>query len=329
MSTSASFDFDAGLTPFLHSHVHSVMGAFGLNASILDSANLGWKLGLTCNKRAKVDVIMPTYEQERRRHGERIIEMTGTYLRFVCASNMPPVKLGGVGTEEREEGPIKVIDEDPTIEDPDKRHLNKFFANNMNFLLGIDCEYGHTVLTPTRNPANPLSLDNVQPDKATVVRWGVRAPNPRLSYHKDATGYLYDLLGRGSKLTVVLFGSDFQGTAGARVAKFAQHIAQPTSFAQRWSDLIDVVVLTKLLPVDLEEFLAQDSEEARAIKGLVESAARVGYDDELPGKDAHSVYGVNHAKGAAVVIRPDLWTGISVFPDEGHALDQYFGRFLL
>ena len=66
-----------------------------------------------------------------------------------------------------------------------------------------------------------------------------------------------------------------------------------------------------------------------SIKGLVESAARVGYDDELPGKDAHSVYGVNHAKGAAVVIRPDLWTGISVFPDEGHALDQYFGRFLL
>lgn len=45
--------------------------------------------------------------------------------------------------------------------------------------------------------------------------------------------------------------------------------------------------------------------------------------------NVHSVCGVSHAKGAAVVIQPGLWTGITVHPNEGHTVYQYFDRFLI
>lgn len=46
-------------------HVHSVMGAFGLNASILDSANLAWRLGFVAQNNARIDALLPTYSGER------------------------------------------------------------------------------------------------------------------------------------------------------------------------------------------------------------------------------------------------------------------------
>lgn len=65
------------------------MGAFGLNGSILDAANLAWKVGLVAKNQARLDVLLPTYNSERRKHAVRIIEVSGSYLRFVCGSVLP------------------------------------------------------------------------------------------------------------------------------------------------------------------------------------------------------------------------------------------------
>ncbi|KAF7183364.1 hypothetical protein CNMCM7691_003563 [Aspergillus felis] len=80
-------------------HVHSVMGAFGLNASILDSANLAWKLGLCASSAADIKSLMPTYDRERRLHAVRIIETSGKYLRFVCNSELPIAQLYEAGAD--------------------------------------------------------------------------------------------------------------------------------------------------------------------------------------------------------------------------------------
>lgn len=64
------------------------MGAFGLNASILDAANLAWKLGLAAKGEAQLKTILKTYGDERRDHAVRIIEVSGTYLRFICGSSL-------------------------------------------------------------------------------------------------------------------------------------------------------------------------------------------------------------------------------------------------
>jgi len=311
-------------------HVHSVMGAFGLNSSILDSANLAWKMGLCARGLADLEKLMPTYEQERRRHAVRVIETSGTYLRFVCNSKAPVVRLDGVGTEPREDDgeDVRPIPEGITAEsDPDRRFLMEFFFKLGSFLLGIDFKYGHSVLNPPQKIQHEHSLSRLRHTPATEVRWGVRAPSPRVMLSQEKAGYLYDAFGGADKLTILVFASNFQGPILRRLTALDAYLASPQSFYNRFGQtkMFKIVLVTNLLPLDYEEHFSGDN--ADALKFLREHGTLV-WDDQLPGRDAHIVYGVDHAKGAVMVVRPDLWTGVSVFPDEVDLLDEYLGRFL-
>ncbi|GBE80915.1 hypothetical protein SCP_0306370 [Sparassis crispa] len=310
-------------------HVHSVMGAFGLNASILDSANLAWKMGLCARGLADTEKLMPTYEHERRRHAVRIIETSGTYLRFVCASNAPIVRLDGVGTEAREdEDDRPALPKEITEEaDPGRRFLKEFFAKLGAFLLGVDFEYGHNLLNPPQQIRNDVSLSRVLPKPATEVAWGVRAPSPRVTLSQQKTGYLYDVCGGADKFTLLVFASNFQGPILRGLTALDAHLASSQSFYNRFgrSNMFKIVLITNLLPLDYEDHFAGN---ATGTLEYLRKIATLVWDDQLPGRDAHTVYGVDHAKGAVAVVRPDLWTGISVLPGEAEMLDEYFERFL-
>lgn len=54
-------------------------------------------------------------------------------------------------------------------------------------------------------------------------------------------------------------------------------------------------------------------------------------DDRQPDEDAHYYWcGVNHARGAVVVVRPELVVGMSAWPEgAAGALEEYFSRFLI
>lgn len=155
------------------------MGAFGLNASILDSANLAWKLGLVAKDRARLDVLLPTYSAERRSHAVRIIETSGRYLRFVCGSDLAVVSdLGGPSTVANHVGSSEqnVPKETPGHEKPrtegasasesgagtteaDLAFLKNFFSENGQFLLGTDCAYdASAVVAPQPGQTKNLSL---------------------------------------------------------------------------------------------------------------------------------------------------------------------------
>ncbi|KDQ24257.1 hypothetical protein PLEOSDRAFT_1067151 [Pleurotus ostreatus PC15] len=312
-------------------HVHSVLGAFGLNASILDAANLGWKLGWTIKGLASPEKLIHTYGEERRRHAVRIIEVSGTYLRFVSESGIDVSKLQGIGTEKREDQEADdglVFDKQLQAVDPDKAFLKAFFAKNIPFLLGIDVPYGHSELNPPRTVDSfngVSSLKTVSKRQATEVRWGVRAPNPRVTFSLTSTGYLYDTFEGPTKFPIIIFGSDLKGPVRRRLAALDQYLSSPNSFVNKFGrEQFTLVGITMQLPGDIDETLAADGDLEYLRKNV-----RWISDDHLPGSDAHTVYGVNHALGAVVVVRPDLWAGITVVPDEGAALDEYFSGFLL
>ncbi|WP_079063519.1 FAD-dependent monooxygenase, partial [Streptacidiphilus griseoplanus] len=66
-------------------HVHSPAGGMGMNTSIQDSANLGWKLAAVLRDRAP-DALLDTYETERRPVGRRVLRMSGALLRGVLTT---------------------------------------------------------------------------------------------------------------------------------------------------------------------------------------------------------------------------------------------------
>ncbi|KAL2052330.1 hypothetical protein ABVK25_007489 [Lepraria finkii] len=165
-------------------HVHSVMGAFGLNASIMDSANLAWKLGLCALNLAKPSILLPTYDTERRAHANRIIRVSGSYLRFVCNSDFPLADFTKVSGLPDLPGAIKYTS------GQDLDFLAQFFKTNGQFLLGVDAPYFHTPISPapksgarvaiapkkwrqsTKSPSLLLSQSNRIP---------LRRPNRRLN----------------------------------------------------------------------------------------------------------------------------------------------------
>ncbi|KAG5221778.1 phenol monooxygenase [Salix suchowensis] len=218
--------------------------------------------------------VVHTYGEERRRHAVRIIEVSGTYLRFISESGIDVSKLQGIGTEKREDQEADdglVFDKQLQAVDPDKAFLKAFFAKNTPFLLGIDVPYGHSELNP---PRTARASTAPYPSATRCTR-----PIPQLP-----------------ELVRQKFGRD----------------------------QFTLVGITMQLPGDIDEALAADGDLEYLRKNV-----RWISDDHLPGSDAHSVYGVNHALGAVVVVRPDLWAGITVVPDEGVALDEYFSGFLL
>ncbi|KAK4695814.1 hypothetical protein P7C71_g2001, partial [Lecanoromycetidae sp. Uapishka_2] len=294
-------------------HIHSVMGAFGLNASIMDSANLAWKLGMCAQNQAKLSSLGPTYDSERRYHANRIIHVSGSYLRFICNStfplaNFPHVKKEWPALPE----PQKYQPAEGELQE-DLRFLKTFFGNNGPFLLGIDADYPPSVI----NPQNETT--------AIAPRNGVRAPNPRVCLSSEQTGYLYDVLTGASRLHLVIFASDLQGPVRKRLRKLSAAMSDRSSFFQRFGALsrFNPVLVTKCVPHEAAILLASEGLD------MLRETCTIVYDDRAPDEDAHTCYEVDHAKGAIVFVRPDLWVGTSVFIDQVDELSRYFEEWLV
>ncbi|KAL8861115.1 MAG: hypothetical protein Q9178_002329 [Gyalolechia marmorata] len=295
-------------------HIHSVMGAFGLNASIMDSANLAWKIGMCAQNKAKLSTLGPTYDSERRYHANRIIHVSGSYLRFICNSTFPLAEFNHVN---KEWPPLPEPQKyQPTAGKPeeDLEFLKTFFGNNGPFLLGIDADYAPSVLVPYKSPAAAIAPRN-----------GVRAPNPRVCFDMEKTGYLYDALTGAARLHLVIFASDLQGPVRDKLKRLAAAMSDPSSFFRRFGGLarFNPVLITKCISYEADSFLMSDGLD------ILRENCTVLYDDRAPDEDAHTCYEVDHAKGAIVFVRPDLWIGTSVFLDQVEELDKYFEAWLV
>ncbi|KAI5926689.1 FAD binding domain-containing protein [Camillea tinctor] len=314
-------------------HVHSVMGAFGLNASILDAANIAWKIGFASKGAAKIDALLLTYSSERRRHAVKIIEVSGTYLRIVCGSDLEVPNLRDVellGEKERtihqvdanKGRPSSVQNSNAKVEDTtDPKILTDFIKANGAFLLGIDCPYGPSVISPAASGSKGRV-------PALRVKPGVRAPNPRLCLRTEETGYLYDKLAGPARFHLVVFVSTLAGTQVQQNLKaFVQTLLDQTGFYRRFggAGLFNIVLITKLMPFELEALPSGASE---LVDILMKQGAQILFDDRAPDEDAHTTWGANHERGSVAVIRPDLWVGMSAFPDETDAITEYFEGFL-
>jgi phenol 2-monooxygenase len=359
------------------------MGAFGLNASILDAANLAWKIGLCSKGAAKIDALMPTYDSERRNHAAKIIEISGRYLRFVCNSVLPVAQLLKAGrdpgfdsnglpiegrasdnsngieshkldTENADEspnerngtlngngtngtytngsarqsnGPVKGTGKISSHDDyteadlqKDREWLGGFFSEYGQFLLGTDAPYGKSciVLQIGDNPGAAKRL-------ASSVGNGVRAPNPRVCFNNDRTGYLYDKMKGASRFHLIVFGSDLLGPARRHLTELSRALTDPQSFYNRFGaqDRFNIVLVVKGVPFELEDKFGSGPLDT------LRAAAEVVCDDRPPEEDAHSTYGVDHSTGAIIAVRPDLWVGMSAIPSDLECLDGYFSSFLV
>ncbi|KAL1794446.1 hypothetical protein ACET3X_007867 [Alternaria dauci] len=299
-------------------HVHSTMGAFGYNSTVYDATNLAWKLGLCIKGVADPARLLATYDTERRLSANSVIRYTGAMLRFICRREDPLPVLRGLGEEPEKHNVILASPSANTREAG--AWLGSFFHSTPPLLMsGLGMPLTNTFLSPVATVASgdtrPVKVSN-----------GVRAPNPRIALGKDDASYLYDALKNcGGRFHLILFVSDLQGPVRQKLAHFSSEGLQPGGFFQRYGGhaRFNVVLVTKLLPHEADVLMDGDD-----LK-LLRDAASVVYDDRAPDEDAHYSYAVNHARGAIVVVRPDLFVGTSAWPEDINALEEYFGTFLI
>jgi 2-polyprenyl-6-methoxyphenol hydroxylase-like FAD-dependent oxidoreductase len=65
-------------------HIHTPVGAQGMNTGIQDAVNLGWKLALVCRGRARPGLV-DTYDAERRPVGQFVLRFTDRTFRVVAS----------------------------------------------------------------------------------------------------------------------------------------------------------------------------------------------------------------------------------------------------
>jgi hypothetical protein len=69
-------------------HVHAPLGAQGLNLSMQDAMNLGWKLAAVTQGRAP-HALLDSYERERRPIATRVLKATDTAIRVMMSQHLP------------------------------------------------------------------------------------------------------------------------------------------------------------------------------------------------------------------------------------------------
>jgi hypothetical protein len=67
-------------------HIHSPMGAQGMNTGLQDAYNLGWKLALVVNGHAN-ETLLDSYEQERMPIAQKLLATTDRGFRLVVSDN--------------------------------------------------------------------------------------------------------------------------------------------------------------------------------------------------------------------------------------------------
>jgi phenol 2-monooxygenase len=284
-----------------------------------DAANLGWKLGLCIKKQAEPTILLPTYDSERRIFANRVIRCSGAYLRFICNSHLPLAALRGLDDDlETHDEVLPRLDSTP---ESDFQFVYTFYRRHAMFLLGVEWPIIESAICP------PDRLDEQRP---VSLRNGVRPPNPRVSLERGYTAYLCDKMGGVSRFHIIVFGSDLQGPVRKQLAIFSQKAFQKNSFYQQFGgkDRFNIILVVKELPHAAAALLSPRDGGDDGLKSLREHAAVV-FDDRVPDEDAHYWYGVNHARGAVVAVRPDLAVGISIWPENVEELDAYFGAFLV
>lgn len=289
------------------SHVHSAKGAFGMNTGIMDAHNLAWKLALLCKGIAKPG-LLDTYDLERRENALRAVRTSARYLRFVGNCTFQNLDGSETDAEPEIEAPAA------PGEDPHVAFFKRFADENARFLIGLDVDYAANVVNRAADPA------------VSGVRAGYRAPDPRVALSRARSGRLYDAFGRLDQFTLVVFASNLGGALAPRLRALDAYLASPKSFYRGAAsgDLFKLVVVARATPTEADARIAGFP--------FLAAHAQLVYDDQLPpgifGGDAHSIYGVDHARGAVVVVRPDTWVGTAVTVDGVSSLEAYFSSFL-
>ncbi|KAI3394058.1 hypothetical protein diail_3277 [Diaporthe ilicicola] len=312
------------------SHTHSPKAAQGMNTSMHDSWNLGWKLNLAVRGLAKKDVLLGTYEEERKKIAHDLINFDYEHANSIA---------GG-----------------------DAKALAENFRTNIGFISGAGVEYGRNILNDLVAPAKRLQNGHVLQGVALPGR---NLPPAKVTRYIDDNPVDVQLdipiLGQ---FRIFLIVPDIAG-ASSFLSTFSDAVMSETSFVSQLSAAAsesyhsfprprrakDVYYRPeRYLPVSqlFTYALITTTEKAKfeltSLPPVLSKSRWTVYLDNVPHLDTQSqgctekwIGEIGSDQAAVVNVRPDGYVGsIMKFSTAGEgagreaaqSLDDYYGGFL-
>jgi phenol 2-monooxygenase (NADPH) len=294
-------------------HTHSAKAGQGMNVSMQDAFNLGWKLASVLQGRARPELLR-TYSAERHAIAQQLIDFDKEWSKIMASPPKDPHRpeLGGV----------------------DPQELQAYFVKSGRYTAGVATHYAHQAHQGHDAPTTVLTAPATHQALASGLRVGMRfhsAPVVRLADAKPMQ------LGHAARADGAWRIYAFADEGGMRLRALAMFLAQSAQspirrFTPAGVDIDSVI--------DVRAVFQQGHREMKleALPPmLLPRKGRFGlidYEkaycaDHRAGHDIFELRGISRADGAMVVVRPDQYVA-HVLPLHAHEeLAAFFGGFLI
>lgn len=285
-------------------HTHSAKAGQGMNVSMQDAFNLGWKLVSVLEQRAGPELLR-TYSKERHAIAQGLIDFDKQWSKIMASPPKDPEhpELGGV----------------------DPAELQAYFVRSGRYTAGVATRYP---------PVTVLTAQPTYQDLARGFTIGMRfhsAPVVRLADAKPMQ------LGHVARADAAWRIYAFADASGERLGALLDYLAESAeSPVRRFSPegheidrVIDLRAIYQQGHRDLKvEQLPSLLLPRKGRFGLVDYE-KVFCPDLKNGADIFVLRGIDRAKGAMVVVRPDQYVA-NILPLDAHdELSAFFAAFLL
>lgn len=281
-------------------HTHSPKAGQGMNVSMQDTFNLGWKLAHVLQGKASPDLLR-SYAEERIAEAKRLVETDHKWARIMSA---PP------GTAEIDKG--------------DEPRFMRAFKENLEFTGGLAVQYQRSSLT---GPDTYQALATGQ----IIGKRFHSAPVVRVSDAKQMQlGHVARSDGRWR-----IYG--FAGQDSGPLLQLANWLeADPTSpvrqFTPDGADIDSVIDFRVVFPTTFErvdhENLSGILKPAKGKYGLHDHEKVFCLDHKNAG-DFYAMRGINKQQGCMIVVRPDQYISHILPLDATRELADFFENILL
>ncbi|GAA5080268.1 FAD-binding monooxygenase [Roseibacterium beibuensis] len=281
-------------------HTHSPKAGQGMNVSMGDTFNLGWKLAAVLRGQCKPE-LLHSYSEERQGVAQDLIDFDREWARII--------------SERREE-------------DGDTPHFQRAFVKQGRYTAGVAVKYAPSILTGT---ATWQGL-------AKGFEIGTRfhsAPVIRLADGKPMhLGHVVQADGRWRLFAFAPEGD--RGDEGSAIAALCARLTDdPASPLRRYTpEGADVDAVFDLRAVFQQGFrdlaFSAMPELLRPAKGRFGLCdyEKVFCPDLKDGPDIFDLRGIDRQQGALVIVRPDQYVGHVLPLDEHAALQGFFDGFM-
>ena len=302
-------------------HTHSPKAGQGMNVSMQDTYNLGWKL-CSVLRRLSPASILSTYTAERRTVAQELIAFDHRFSRLFSGRPARP------GTDE-----LGVSMEEFKSE----------FVRSLLFASGLSVDYGPSALVakPSTAPSSTQVDTTKASTPATKIELGKRFPSQQVLNQADARPWHFSrFLKSDGRWRIILFaGNILSQVQRLRMETLCATLDSPTGLIRRYTP--------NQRPVDaVIEILTVHSSERQQVELLRDFPEILRPEREGEGWDyekvfvddwsyhcghgrAHEGWGVDKERGAVVVLRPDGYVGWIGEIEDVDQLDEYFAGVLL